>query len=217
MSDYRKVLKIKRYADSIQYTYTDLQKNRKFSSFRKNTNKSTKDEVERCSISRSISIIKELCFCNNFDYFVTLTLKNKKRCNVYWATSYLNRKIKEYGKSRGNFKYLYVFEKQEKGGIHIHGFFSGFDDLYKNKYGHLSSRFFDKVGFQNFTDVDKVNPFYLIKYISKKPIRELKHRYFRSKNLKKAEVSYLHCNFDEFANFGFTFKSQWGKMITIAI
>lgn len=216
MNDIRKILKIKQYNDSIQYTYMDLNKNPKYRLPKEKKNKSTKDEVNRCSISRSISTIKELCLCNNFDYFVTITLKNKKRCNVSWATLYLNRKVKEYAKSRINFKYLYVFEKQEKGGIHIHGFFSGFDDLYLNQYNHLSSKFFDRVGFQNFTNVDVVNPFYLIKYISKKPIQELKHRYFRSKNLKKADVSYLHCNFDEFQNFGFTFKNEFGKMITIA-
>lgn len=106
-------------------------------------------------------------------------------------------------------------KNKANGGIHLHGFFSGFDDLYINEYGHLSSKYFDKVGFQNFTSLIVVNPFYIIKYISKEPIKELKHRYFRSRNLNKAEVSYLHCNFDEFQNFPFTFQNQFGKMITV--
>lgn len=92
----------------------------------------------------------------------------------------------------------------------------GLDDLYYNKYNHLSSRHFDKLGFQCYEEVDKVNPFYIIKYIAKKPIKELKHRYFRSRNLKSASVSYLHCNFDEFSNFNFTFKNRYCKMVTVS-
>lgn len=108
-----------------------------------------------------------------------------------------------------------MFEKQKKGGIHLHGFFKGFNDLYLNKYGHLSSKYFDKIGFHNLTKVEKINPFYLIKYISKDPITELKHRYFKSKDLKKADISYLHCNFDELKNLGFTFSNEYCRMISI--
>lgn len=213
----RYLLKIKDFGSCLQYTYSkviDKNNNKK----KKNNSLSSVNKAEslRCSISRSISNIKELCFCNNFEYFFTLTVKDNKRNDILFSCNLINGSVKEYARTRKHFKYLYVFEKQKAGGIHIHGFFSGFDDLYYNKYGHLSSLFFDKIGFQNFIVVDKVNPFYLIKYISKEPIKELKHRYFRSRNLKKADTSYLHCNFDEFSNFGFTFKNKYCKMITVS-
>lgn len=215
MTKTRKILKLKHYKDSIQYTYSDIEYNRKILKGSSKKNHSTKDEINRCSLSRTVSNIKELCLCNEFEYFVTITIKSPKRNNVLFATKLLNISIKRYAKSREHFKYLYVFERQQKGGIHLHGFFSGFDDLYYNENGYLSSKFFDDIGFQCFENVEKVNPFYLIKYTTKEPIKELKHRYYRSKNLKKAEISYIHCNFDEFSNFGFTFKNQYCKMITV--
>lgn len=214
MNNSKKLLKIKTYNDCIQYTYSNVCfTNRSSRKIKKNH--SSKSEIFRCSISRSISHIKELCLCNNFDWFFTLTLKTKKRNNILYSTTYIRDSIKKYAKTHKDFKYLYVFEKQKKGGIHIHGFFSGFDDLYLNKNGHLSSKFFDKVGYQCFERAFQVNPFYLIKYITKEPIVELRQRYFRSRNLKTAEISYLHCNFEEFKNFPFTFRNEYCKMITV--
>lgn len=216
MTKDRYLLKIKEFDDCYQYTYSKVQFNRKFSNRRdSNTTSVNKEESLRCSISRSISNIKELAMCNRFDYFFTLTIADTKRNDVLYSCNLINNAIKQYSKNRPHFKYLYVFEKQKKGGIHIHGFFSGFDDLYYNDNGYLSSAYFDKIGFQCFEPAENVNVFYLIKYIVKEPITELKHRYFRSRNLKKASVSYLHCNFDEFSNFGFTFINKYCKMITV--
>lgn len=219
--DSRKILKIKRYSNFLQYTYYDLDDSKCLITYTNNNNNKSNDfkssESLRCSISRSISNIKEYCFCNDFEFFVTFTLKDKNRNSILFACNTISSAIKKYGKTRKDFKYLYVFEKTKKGGIHAHGFFSGFDDLYLNLYGHWSSKFFDSIGFHNIIPMYKVNPFYIIKYISKEPIKELKHRYFRSRNLKKAEISYLKCNFDEFKNFYFTFKNKYCKMITIEI
>lgn len=91
---------------------------------------------------------------------------------------------------------------------------SGFYDLYENKYGYLSSKYFDKVGFQNYTDSTKVNEFYLIKYISKD--FEFGTRFYHSRNLNKPIVEVFHDNLNEFDNFPFTFKNNYCKMVTIA-
>lgn len=114
MLDTRKILKLKHYNNSIQYTYMDINYNSSFSNRSKRKHHSTKDEISRCSISRSISNIKELCFCNTFDFFFTLTLKTNKRNNVLYSTKLINYHIKQYAKTRKDFKYLYVFEKQSK-------------------------------------------------------------------------------------------------------
>lgn len=114
MLDTRKILKLKHYNNSIQYTYMDINYNSSFSNHSQRKHHSTKAEISRCSISRSISNIKELCFCNTFDFFFTLTLKTKKRNNVLYSTKLINYHIKQYAKIRKDFKYLYVFEKQSK-------------------------------------------------------------------------------------------------------
>lgn len=208
------LLKLKHYSFAIQYTYSKITCNRKFYPSLKQK-KSNIEEINRCSYSRSISLIKEYCFSNDFDYFFTFTLKSKKRNNTLFAFNLINSKFDYYKKKYNDFSYIYVFEKQKKGGLHVHGFIRGLKDLYINDNGHLSSKYFDKLGFQCYESIEKVNPFYLIKYITKEPIKELKHRFYRSKDLKKADVSYLHCNFDEFKDFPFTFKSNFCKMITI--
>lgn len=214
-------LKLKHFTDSIQYT---LFKSSSCSSHRNNLsssgNSSSSDEVKRCSYSRSCSLIKELSLCNDFDFFFTLTLKDFSfRNDIKESISFINKHIKHYGRlarSRGlTFKFIYVFERQKKGGIHLHGYFSGFYDLYRNSNGFLSSLYFDRVGFQNFTVAHEVNPFYLIKYILKDPIKESNHLFYRSKGLKKADVSYLHDDTSFFLNFPFTFENQFCKMITI--
>lgn len=217
MSEIRKVLKLKHFNDCIQMSYyTKYDKTTKASS----NLCSNSLESERCSISRSISTIKELCLCNEFDYFFTLTFKSKKRYNICWACKKIIKSFKYYSDKAKTlnfvFKYLFVFELTKNGGVHVHGFGAGFYDLYINKYGHISSRYFDRLGFQNFTEVSKINPFYLIKYLSKKPIKEIKHRYFRSRNLKKAEISYIHANFNEFKDLCFTFRNEFAKMITVS-
>lgn len=208
------ILKIKDYLDSYQYTYYPVI-DRDFSSH----NKSTSSEKRRCSLSRSCSLIKDYVLSNNFDYFFTLTIKDVKRADIDFASKLINDSIKKYSKRLKNkgieFKYIYVFERQKKGGLHLHGYFSGFNDLYVNKFGHLSSLFFDSIGFQNFQDAKVCNPFYLIKYIIKEPLFELKHLFFRSRNLKKPKISYLHDNMNEFLNFSFTFQNQFCKMVTV--
>lgn len=121
------LLKLKHYNDCIQYTYLPdrfrglLSKNKNCSLSSKNKNfyhgsfESSLSESLRCSLSRSISKIKDYCLCNDFDYFFTLTLKTKKRNNVSFACNYINKCIKAYARKREGFKYIYIFEKQKKG------------------------------------------------------------------------------------------------------
>lgn len=127
MTKDRYLLKLKHYNNSIQYTYSKVQFNPHFRDNKKNSSNNKKHdslESQRCSLSRSISKIKELCLCNNFEYFFTITLKTPRRNDVLYSTSLINSQIREYAKTRKHFKYIYVFEKQEKGGIHVHGFVS---------------------------------------------------------------------------------------------
>lgn len=115
----------------------------------------------------------------------------------------------------GQFKYIYVFELTRNKGIHVHGFFSGFYDLYINDYGHLSSHFFDKLGFQSFIPRNEVNENYLLKYITKEPIKEFKCRYFRSRNLNLPIVSRFPDALESFTLLPFTFKGKYSSIVNI--
>ena len=176
-------------------------------------------EIKRCSCSRSCSLIKEYVLCNDFDYFFTLTIKDDIKYNYAACCEYIKNSFKEYARRCKRqdieFKYIYVFEKTKKGALHVHGFISGLFDLYLNKYGYKSSLYFDHIGFQNYSDSSSVNAFYLIKYIIKSPIEELPHNFYKSRNLKKADISYIHDNFAEFFNLSWTFENQFCKMISV--
>lgn len=212
----RYILKVKTYKDCFQYSYSPLNYNSKFFKKRDKRFKSSSDEVLRCSLSRSINTIKDLVLSNNFDYFFTITLKTNKRYDILYSSKVILQRFKSLSQTLTNFKYIFVFEKTKKGGLHAHGFVSGLDRIYINNNGYLSCKYFDILGFNSIEPIDKVNPFYIIKYVTKEPVKELKHRYFRSNNLNKPTVEYFHCDTDEFRNFGFNFQNQYCKMITIA-
>lgn len=210
-----KVIKIKDFNDCFQITSTY-----KHTARRLKTIKNDKEESKRCASSRACSKIKDLRLANYFDYFVTLTIASDIKFKWLDAINLFNNAIKNYKRNAENrgleFKYLYVFELTEKEGIHLHGFFSGFYDLYVNDFNHLSSKYFDKIGFQCFNDANVVNPFYFIKYILKEDKIENKHKYYFSNNLKMPLVDTLHDNLNEFSNFVWTFENNYCKMITIA-
>lgn len=124
-TDLHWILKCKEYKDCIQYSYfqKDLNNKRK-----KKQKKDDTEESQRCSLSRTSSLLKEYILNNDFKYFFTLTIKYDFRNNVKYTTDLINKYIKNYSKqckTRGiQFSYVYVYEKQKKGGIHLHGFFN---------------------------------------------------------------------------------------------
>lgn len=206
------ILKTKDYGDIIEQTYY------KYKPIVFKGHKSSKEAVRLASRSRAISRIKEIFYCNHFDYFFTITLNNPLlRVSSSEAIDYLNKTMKNYSKYCSyhgfDFKYIYVFELTKKGAIHLHGFGSNFCDLYLNKYNHLSSLYLDKVGFQNYTEAEKVNPNYLLKYIMKSPI-QTKSLYRASRGFKKATVTKFHDYFDKLIDFPFTAKNKYCYMAT---
>lgn len=206
------ILKTKDFGDIIEQTYY-LKKDKIFTG-----KKSSQLEISSSTRSRAISRIKEICYCNDFDYFFTITLKNPNlRLDNVYSIKYINDKFRNYyklAKYRNiKFIYVYVFELTKKGAIHCHGFGKGFFDLYTNEYNHLSSKYFDDLGFQNYTDSKKVNVNYLIKYIMKQPVTS-SSLYHASRGLNKADVTIFHDYFNKFLDFPFTYKNKFCKMIT---
>lgn len=212
-----KILKTKCMGDVIQISYFNLPDNKIYHESSEHSNKQLSQLSAR---SRAVSNIKEIVQCNDFDYFVTITIKYDFRTDLEKSKEFIQKKIKYYqklAKRKGyDFKFVYVFELTENKGLHLHGFFKGMYDLYTNEYGHLSSFFFDSIGFQCYQDRQCVNINYLIKYIIKSPI-SFKSNYYCSRGLEKAENSYYKDYLYEFKDLGFTFQNQYCKMITYKV
>lgn len=171
--------------------------------------KTTKEEIERISLSRTKKNIKEIALCNNFEYFVTFTV-NSLNCNRYSleeCQKKLKSILKAYKRKHSDFYYLIITEKHKDGAYHFHGLCKGFGDLYINKNNYLSSSFFDKLGFNSFS---KINDYikccnYITKYISKDCIRNDKRQiYICSRGLKRAFKKELNIDNDSQIRWDFT-------------
>lgn len=118
----RKIIKIKDFNDCFQITSTYF-----FKEKHEKTIKNDIAESKRCSYSRACSKIKDLRLCNNFDYFVTMTIASDLKFDWLSAINMFNNRIRNYKRNAENrgldFKFLYVFELTDKQGIHLHRFF----------------------------------------------------------------------------------------------
>lgn len=154
------------------------------------------------NLSRAKSKVRELVLCNNFEYFVTLTLSPNKieRTDLKKAITKLNRIISDMNKTRSDrVRYVLIPEKHKSGAWHFHGFVHGLieTDLRINANGYKEwLQYADKLGYTNLTPLqnkDKAAS-YCLKYITKDLARSVQkrgaHVYYASKGLKKAEVIY---------------------------
>lgn len=89
---------------------------------------------------RAKAALSDLALCNDFSYFVTLTLNREKvdRYDVREITRRLNHWLDNHVRRYG-LKYVLVAEKHKDGAVHFHGFFN--DALPVTDSGHV-----DKAG-----------------------------------------------------------------------
>ena len=176
---------------------------------KKQPNTST-DNIYYNNISRSKKSVKELALCNDFNFFVTITIKNDyNRYNIDNAFYFLKKFCKKYKRKFSSFSYLFIAEYHKNGAVHFHGLcnlpFEAIQlDLYrrtiKNQkddrfYHTFSSLIFDNFGrntFDYITSKDKISS-YILKYITKDCIRTSSHRlYTCSHALKRADKTYYN-------------------------
>ena len=152
------------------------------------------------SISRTRSKIFELAYCNNWKYFVTLTIDNTKykRDDLKSYKKALSQFLRDYNKKYNiKIKYLLIPElHKDNQSWHMHGFIMGLPDshltvnsngyldwkAYRNKFGYIS---LGKI--KNHEAVSK----YCTKYITKdlaKSVNELNaNMYYCSQGLNRAK------------------------------
>lgn len=89
---------------------------------------SAPDEKLAQAISRARSVIYQVAFCNDWDYFFTGTISPDKYNRYHLADFYksFTQWLRDYRKKyRCDLKYLFVPELHEDGAWHIHGFVKG--------------------------------------------------------------------------------------------
>lgn len=154
------------------------------------------------NIVRARSCIQELGFCNEWKYFVTLTVDGQKldRYDLESFHHALSDFVHSFNRRRPDgkkVKYILVPEMHKDGAWHMHGLIMGLcdDDLIVNEHGYSDwPAYREKFGYisiDKLRNKDKtVN--YILKYINKDlqgSINKLgAHLYYRSRGLKKADI-----------------------------
>ena len=149
------------------------------------------NKISDSSLRRAKKKIRDYGLCNDFEYFVTLTVscKNADRFSVDSCQSFLKKKLEYYKRVSKDFKYLLITEKHKNGALHFHGLMKGIreKDLYKNSNDFFSHQYFDKVGYNSFSLIKDyykcIN--YITKYISKDAVYNSSHYlYINSRGLQ---------------------------------
>lgn len=171
-------------------------------------------EVRDDSLKRAKDKIQDICLCNSFDYFVTLTF-NPERVNSFNVEE-VKKVVKNWlanGVKRRNFSYIAIPEYHKSGRIHIHALMSGDLKLVdsgkihngKNIY-HLSD-WKENYGFCTAVKVDGNVPrlsYYITKYITKGNDKIFGKFYWSSRNLRREpDYDYKH------TDFGLVFREQF--------
>ena len=114
------------------------------------------DEVSRISLSRTRRNIREIALCNEFEYFVTLTISSElgDRYSLNDCQYKLKKILKKIKRNNKNFRYIFITERHRDGAFHFHGLTTGFDDLYINDNGYFCSYIFSKeLGYNSFSKI----------------------------------------------------------------
>lgn len=177
---------------------------------------SVNSEKLQNNLTRARTTIYELALCNDWEWFITITLNPEKydRCDLPKFRKDFSRFIRTYGKKNGlTVKYLVIPEQHAKGGWHMHGFLKGIppDNLrhftlyeklpvYLRKKLEQGFAIYDWIEYRErfgFCDIEPVRNLqaasaYVTKYITKSldsSVKELGgHLYYASQGLNRSSV-----------------------------
>lgn len=157
------------------------------------------------AMRRARAAVREIALCNNFTYFVTLTLNKEKvdRYNMDEITKKLNNWLDNQVRRRG-LRYVLVPERHKDGAIHFHGFFN--DALEAVASGHRDKEGHEifnlpawRLGFTTairlYGDYHKAVA-YVCKYIGKQGEKPGGRWYYSGGELARPEVVRFNADFD---------------------
>ena len=165
---------IKKYNDYM-YKFTYCKMPIKRPGFEQETNLNYRRDVNDSrltnNVARARTRIFEYAICNEFDYFITLTINGEKqdRYDLKEYVKKLGQFIRNYRRNHeANIQYLLIPEKHIDGAWHMHGLIKGIpkDHLKKNEHGYLDWEQY-KQSF-GWCSIDKIkNKEAVAKYITK--------------------------------------------------
>lgn len=191
IKDYPHMIKIYIYREPLKIT----QERRKRRIRRQNP------ECAEASIKRTKTAIKDLCICNEFDYFATFTFnpsrkgveaKNIKRCR-YQMCVWLENQRRTYAP---NMRYLVIPELHKSGAVHFHALIADYPQQNLHDSGKkINGRTCYNIGrwhwgFSTAVKIDNIDAVanYVSKYITKDMVLlPGAKRYFCSRHLIRPE------------------------------
>ena len=198
------------YGSTGYYRLVEFKNCKSFAKIQTKINQTTSTNIiYKSNISRSKATVKSIALSNDFNFFVTITIKNDyNRYNIDNCFTFLSKFCKKYKRKYKNFDYIFIAEYHKDKAIHFHGLcnipFQAISlDLYQrtvknqkdNRFYHCFSSFiFDEFGRNTFQPIQSKNKIssYILKYISKDCIRTSTHRlYTCSHALKRANKTYF--------------------------
>lgn len=212
---------LKKYGDKYKVQVLKCVRKKGVSSSTYNSKGSVNEKKLDCNIRRTKNAIKEIVLCNEWEYFITLTLDPKKydRFNLSKFNKDLSQYIRDLRKRHEvDIKYLLIPEQHKDGAWHMHGFIMGLPnselELFKrderlpyyilNKLDN-GEEIYNWVGYQQkfgncnvepIRDKDKASS-YVTKYVTKsleKSVEELNAKmYYCSRGLSRAQAIKKGC------------------------
>lgn len=204
-------------------------------------NRDVNDEKLDSNISRARSKIFELALCNEFDYFITVTL-NKQKYDRYNLANFIKDLGQDFRNQRRKYQadiqYLLIPEPHKDGAWHMHGLIKGMpdeelklftlqDDIPKElldmiKNGHVLYNWLnyaEKFGWNVLEAVKTQEAIskYITKYISKALSVDLRARknkklYYATRGLKRAEkVKEGYLTSSQLVQIPFSFQNDYVK------
>lgn len=187
------------------------------------------DEKLENNVSRAKNKIYEYALCNEFDYFITLTLDPEK---------YNRHDLKKYIKDLGQFirdqrkkysadiQYILIPEPHKDGAWHMHGLIKGINrnQLIKNKNGYLDWQDYSrKFGYCSidYVKCQEAISKYITKYVSKALDVDLKREkekklYYCSRGLKKAlNVEKGTLESSKLSRIPFSYENEYMKILDL--
>jgi hypothetical protein len=209
--------------------YKTFVNNKGFESNKKHKTKSCSSERFEESVSRTRAKIFEIAACNDFEYFVTLTLNKEKRdrFDLHGFSKDFAQFVRDENKKRcenEKIKYLLIPEQHQDGAWHMHGLFMGLNknDFVKNEHGYLDWVAYSKrFGFFSCSKIKSrlACSKYITKYVSKSidkatPLECGAHSFYASKGLKRKEVVFYRevCNNFIVNQNNFDFENEYVKI-----
>lgn len=197
---------------------TEIDKSKEPHFYLKEDKKENKNKLKN-NLIRAKSRVMELALCNDWQYFSTLTIDEKKqdRFDLQDFKKDLGVWIGNYNKKFGTqLKYILIPEYHKDGAVHLHGLLNNVsaDSLQKNEHNYLDLPYYkNRFGYLSLSKIkspERVSR-YITKYITKQFENGEKHKhlFLSSHGLKSAEL--IHSGFCS-SDYQFQYENDFCKL-----